>query len=62
MTWSNRPVRLTRDKLTDSLKDTGQPVSMEIRCPNCNRLVGKRTASGGGFEVKCRGCSTMVAA
>jgi hypothetical protein len=34
----------------------------EIRCPDCNRLVGIRTAPGGAFEVKCRGCSTLVAA
>lgn len=36
--------------------------SGEVRCQNCDKLVGKRTAPGGGFEVKCRGCGSMVAA
>lgn len=35
---------------------------IDIRCNNCDRLVAKRTAPGGGFEIKCRGCSTLVAA
>jgi phage FluMu protein Com len=34
----------------------------DVRCANCNRLVAKRTAPGGGFEVKCRGCSALVLA
>lgn len=44
-----------------SLLNAGHPVG-EVRCPDCNRLVAKRTAPGGGVEVKCRGCSALVAA
>jgi phage portal protein BeeE len=36
--------------------------SGDVRCPSCDKLVGKRTAAGGGFEVKCRNCGTLVAA
>jgi hypothetical protein len=38
------------------------PDPIDIRCSSCDRLVGKRTAPGGGFEVKCRSCGTLVAA
>ena len=37
-------------------------VSVDIRCSNCDKLVGKRTAPGGGFEVKCDRCRNLVTA
>jgi phage portal protein BeeE len=43
------------------LLNASEPVG-DVRCANCNRLVAKRTAPGGGFEVKCRGCSALVLA
>lgn len=43
--------------------DTGRAwVDVEVRCTSCNRMVAKRTAPGGGFEIKCRGCSALVTA
>lgn len=44
------------------LLNSGRSPIGEVRCHECNRLVAKRTAPGGGFEVKCRGCSTLVVA
>jgi hypothetical protein len=39
-----------------------EDMAEEIRCPDCGKLAGKRTATGGGFETKCRGCGTLVSA
>ena len=36
--------------------------AVEIRCSGCDRMVGKRTAPGGAFEVKCERCKNLVTA
>jgi hypothetical protein len=41
---------------------TAGDYSVEVRCPNCDKLVAKRTPTGGGVEAKCKGCGTLVAA
>lgn len=44
------------------LMNSAEFASVEIRCSGCDKLVGKRTAPGGSFEVKCERCKNLVTA
>jgi hypothetical protein len=59
---SSEPQQLEAKPIERPLLPAKAGRSDEVRCPECDKMALRRTAPGGSFEVKCRGCGTLFAA